>query len=496
MGPILFVDRTFKIISASESAKILLDLDLQGEALLSEMVDIRLKNSTQGAGDLLYSVPDSSGELVINFRGSELPAKIFILPPSAEKTKALIYIDGKSPVEGQSQIDNQSQLIALGTLAGSIAHDLNNLLMAVLGHLSYLRLTSIGEIDDSLRSAEEGAKKAAELSKQIIEFAKIEAGTLGTTHKEDLELSLDICELTKSSIPMLSPNLPVNISINLKCPDQPLFVKAKDSQITQILLNLIVNARDAMPKGGAISIEISPIRLSEPKVIHGFSLSVGSYARVIVSDVGEGMSKDVQAKMFEPFFTTKKGTGTGLGLATVFVLIKSLNGAIDVKSVDGKGSSFSIVIPLSDSQEIPILAEPKPNSYQSQPMNQELQSKGSRRILVVDDEDAVRLVLEKSLELLGYSTIGAENGAKAVEIFKTESSSIDLVVMDMIMPGIPGSELFYLLKEIKPDVKVLISSGYSSDQKTKQLLTDGALGLIQKPFSVEELLDKVKGLLS
>lgn len=486
MGPVLYVDRAFRVITSSESARILFDFQSESGIVLSEICDVSLRN---GGGNL-YSVPDHSGELTISFRGGTFPAKIFVIPGSQDKIKAVIYIEevapGSNPVQ-KSQINNESQLISLGTLAGSIAHDLNNLLMAVLGHLSYLRLTSIGEIDDSLRSAEEGAKKASHLSKQILEFAKVEAGS-----SDQNELTLDVCELAKNSIPLLSPNLPAGIKIGLKCPERPLLVKAKDSQITQVLLNLIVNARDAMPQGGAISIEINAIKILEAKVINGFPLEKGGYARIIVSDVGEGMSDEVQAKMFEPFFTTKKGTGTGLGLATVFFIVKSLGGAIDVKSIDGQGSSFSIVIPLANSQVQDAKEEKGKVLYQKP---SEEKGIASRKILVVDDEDSVRLVLEKSLELLGYTTFGAENGSKAIEIFKDHYSSIDLVVMDMIMPGIAGSELYYLLKAIDPNVRVLISSGYSSDQKTKQLLADGALGLIQKPFSVEELLDKVKGLI-
>lgn len=486
MGPVLFVDRAFKVISSSESARILLDIPEQAEFVLCEVCDVALA----GGGANLYAVPELSTDIVITFRGESYTSKIFIIPASQDKVRAVIYIDevtSTSLSSKTSQIDNQSQLIALGTLAGSIAHDLNNLLMAVLGHLSYLRLTASGVIDDSLRSAEEGAKKASQLSKQILEFAKVENNS-----SDQNELYLDVCELTKNSIPLLSPNLPSGIDIRLKCPDSPLYVKAKDSQVTQILLNLIVNARDAMPKGGIISMEIGAIKISEDKLIHGFPLQKGGYARIIVSDVGEGMSDEVQAKMFEPFFTTKKGTGTGLGLATVFFLVKSLGGAIDVKSVDGRGSSFSIVLPLSNSQELRVDKEINLASYDKVSSRED---GATRKILVVDDEDSVRLVLEKSLELLGYTTYGAENGGRAIELYKEHHKSIDLVVMDMIMPGIPGSELYYLLKEINPSVRVLISSGYSSDQKTKQLLADGALGLIQKPFSVEELLEKVKGLI-
>jgi len=486
MGPIIFVDRSFRVIDASESARIFFDIESKKKAVLTEISDI-FSSDRRGQ---IYSIPETSAEIIIKHRGEELSAKVLVLPESSSSVKAVIYID-----EVRSEVapllspvpENNARLVELGTIAGSIAHDLNNLLMAVLGHISYLRLTADGPIDDSLRSAEDGAKKASQLSKQILDFAKIDDANDITEIQP-----VDICELTKNSIPLLSPNLPIGVTISLKCPDSPLFVNAKESQITQILLNLIVNARDAMPQGGSISIELGAVQVDTTGVIHGFNLEVGPYVRLIVSDTGSGISEEVQARMFEPFFTTKKGTGTGLGLATVFLIIKDLKGAIDVKSRKNNGSVFSLVLPLAKMQKV---SEAEPKESERYNRRGEKKSGLAGRILIVDDEDSIRLVLERSLELIGYAALSAENGSKAIELFKEHHASIELVIMDMIMPGIPGSELYYLLKQINPEVKVLISSGYSSDQKTKQLIKDGALGLIQKPFSVEELLETVKTIL-
>ncbi len=487
MGPVIFVDRSFRVIDASESARVFFDLGYNEETILTEISDII---ALDGKGNT-YSVPDRNSELTLRYNGEAYKTKIFILPESTLRIKAVVYIDvepTRAEVEIGERPENIERLVELGTIAGSIAHDLNNLLMAVLGHISYLRLTSDGPIDDSLRSAEDGARKASQLSKQILDFAKLEDPL-----SDKILSRVDLCELTRSSIPLLSPNLPSGISISLKCPDNCLFIDAKESQITQILLNLIVNARDAMLSGGVISIDIGTVALADSTVIHGFNLSAGNYIRLIVTDTGNGISEEVQSRMFEPFFTTKKGTGTGLGLATVFFIVKDLKGAIDVKSRKNSGSAFSLILPLSESQSN---MEGDPSSKVAEHKKFDVaDSEKLGKILVVDDEDSIRLVLERSLDFIGYTAFSAENGERAIEIFKKHHSEINLVIMDMIMPGIPGFELYYLLKEINPSVKVLISSGYSSDQKTRQLIKDGALGLIQKPFAVEELLDKVKNIL-
>ncbi|HMO17753.1 MAG TPA: response regulator [Oligoflexia bacterium] len=415
-----------------------------------------------------------------------------------------------SPPSPLSETEIQrSKLEALGTLAGSIAHDLNNLLMAVLGHLSYLRLSKAVSNEESLLAAEEGARTAAKLSQQILDFAR---------HQDAANEWLDLNEVVQRVLPLVIPSLPNSVQIACSGSVMPLPVLIDESQITQIVLNLVLNARDAMPYGGQIQVELDSMHLSSEAMINGCLLVEGLYARIQVSDTGHGMNPEIKTRIFEPFFTTKRGTGTGLGLATVFFLVKSLSGAIRVDSEVDAGTVFTVLLPLADSkgkakadyhlahknlEEVRALSHSSGEGQSAGVQNGsdihpdqarivDKQYSPSGKILVVDDEDSVRMVLQRSLELLGYEVVVAVDGREALKIFSQISNSVSLVVMDMIMPNIAGHELFYKLREISPDVKVLISSGYASDSKTQDLLKNGAAGFIQKPFAIEELASEVR----
>lgn len=378
---------------------------------------------------------------------------------------------------------------ALGALAGSVAHDLNNILTAVLGHISFIKRMEFDDsASDSIKAVEDGVKRAAKLTQQILDFSRKDETT--SVHAE-----CDLCEVLRASIPLISPSLPEEVTLGIRMQSSSIKVLADDTKVTQIILNLVVNARDAMPQGGKIMIGIETQVFDVPVAISGFSLQAGSYAKISVADQGHGISESIKGNIFDPFFTTKKGTGTGLGLATVFSIVKSLGGAIHLESFEGAGTTFEVYLPLLRS--IPVHAE-APREVKNK--NESLHSnntaaQSTKKILVVDDEDAVRLVLQKSLEILGYDVLVAENGAVALSLYSQEPHQISLVIMDMIMPNMPGDELFYHLKSISPHVSVLISSGYSSDGKTQELLKNGAVGFIQKPFTIEDLAVEVKKVL-
>jgi len=509
---IIVLDRDLKILDVSEGLSNQLSItpdDLIGNSLSSVfLIEDVLENYTHtlhGEGvefPLIWKAED----VQIEFNGFLYPVNLNF---SSQDNFILIL---SMPLLAISGSDIQkSKLEALGTLAGGIAHDLNNLLMAVLGHLSYLRLSKGLSREESLLSAEEGARTAAKLSQQILDFARQQSKSL---------TKLDIISAITSSIPVVSPSLPETINVSFRSIDTPLMVYIDETQVTQIVLNLFINARDAMPLGGNIVLEVDRLQFHEPVAISGFKLPQGEYARLRVTDSGHGISDEVKSHIFEPFFTTKKGTGTGLGLATIFFLVKTLKGAIDVKSEMDKGSTFTVFLPIADAQVIDseikfnlakpsigsssdkqpvknkstfkINLESSSSSNKSSNLKDDVNQANSKSILVVDDEDAVRLVLQRSLELLGYQVVVAENGVKALEIYSKGGNTFSLVVMDMIMPEMAGQELFYKLKEINPLVKVLISSGYSSDGKTQDLLANGAVGFIQKPFAIEELSTEVE----
>jgi CheY-like chemotaxis protein len=261
-------------------------------------------------------------------------------------------------------------------------------------------------------------------------------------------------------------------------------VESDRVQIEQVLLNLFINAADAMPRGGELTLKTFNVTHAD---VHNtpYDMKPGKYVRLTVTDTGIGMSKEVQARIFEPFFTTKDtGKGTGLGLASVYGIIKGHGGYIDVESAPNKGATFSIYLPSSDKQMETI----KKQSKQVE--------NGSGTILLVDDEVLVLEVGAKLLQKLGYTVVEANNGKTAIELFKERRESIDLVILDMIMPEIGGGEVYDQIKGINSDVKVLLSSGYSIDGQAAEILQRGCDDFIQKPFGLKDLSNKIKGIMA
>ena len=251
----------------------------------------------------------------------------------------------------------------------------------------------------------------------------------------------------------------------------------------QVLFNLYVNAADAMPQGGELSLRIEFADHNSIKSNH-YTPVPGNYVRVEVADTGIGMSPDIQQRVFEPFFTTKTmGKGTGLGLASVYGIVKTHSGYIEIESQPNQGTTIQIFLPASD----------KNPEVQKKP-REEL-AKGKGHILYVDDETMLLEVGSELLEMVGYQVQSANSGQTAIEIFKQDKDKIDLVLFDMIMPGMNGGELFDKLKELQPDVKTILSSGYSIDGQAQEIMTRGCNGFIQKPFDVKGLSRKIRDIL-
>jgi signal transduction histidine kinase/ActR/RegA family two-component response regulator len=377
----------------------------------------------------------------------------------------------------------QKKLESLGVLASSIAHDLNNLLTGVLGHVSYLRLSRAGLDADleSIAAIEDGARRAASMTQQILEFARG-----GEVELSTVNMSL----LVAAGINLFRASLPDTIVFNFIGGESDLFVYGNEGQLSQLVLNLLVNAQDALGDSGEIAVCLSQYRLDEATKFRNGLLEAGEYARFSIQDNGHGIPESLIGRIFEPFFTTKAGNsdrrgGTGLGLATVSAMVRAHRGLIDVSSEVEKGTRFDVLLPLCTALEE---VEEVPQSLSEEPAL----PLGQERVLVIDDEEAVRTVIQRSLEHLGYEVIVASNGKDALEIYREQFAHISLVILDMIMPHMPGDEVFYELQAISPDVAVLIASGYSSDGRTKAVLRDGGLGFIQKPFAVEELAQEVR----
>ncbi len=375
----------------------------------------------------------------------------------------------------EAQVQQGQRLEALGTLAGGIAHDFNNLLMAVQGNASFLLydMSSSNPQYEPLKNIEKAVRSGAKLTSQLLGYAR-----KGKYHVKPINLD----QLIRHTIDVIGRTRK-DISFDHSNTKDLFTIEAEQDQIEQVLLNLYVNAADSMPGGGKI---ITNTKNANHENIHSenYDPKPGNYVQLTVKDTGIGMDPKTLERIFEPFFTTKElGKGTGLGLASVYGIIKSHGGYIEVDSEVGHGSTFTIFLPASRKDTAPIV----------KPSGQFIEGDGT--ILLIDDEDLVLEAGVKMLERLGYSVIRASSGMEAVEIYKDKKDVIDLVILDMVMPELGGGETFDKMKKVNPKIKVLLSSGYSKDGKATEILNRGCMGFIQKPFSLQKLSEKVNDVL-
>jgi two-component system cell cycle sensor histidine kinase/response regulator CckA len=366
---------------------------------------------------------------------------------------------------------------SIGLLAGGIAHDFNNILGGILGYASWLK-TNINRDHPFFRpvdTIEKSASRAAELTAQLLAFAR--------GGKYDIRPS-SLNGVVAESLKILSGTFDKSIIIETRLDDGLPTVEIDVGQIQQVLMNVCVNARDAMPGGGRLTIQTSVARLSEGDARSQPDARPGWFAVLTVSDTGLGMSEDVKRRIFEPFFTTKeKGKGTGLGLSMVYGVVKNHGGFVNVYSEPGQGSTFKVYLPLSG----------KPEAQENAP-DVELAG-GHETILVIDDEEAIREVAFDILGSYGYRVRLAADGEEGVNIFRQQARQIDMVILDMVMPKQGGRETFLELKKIDPQVRVLFSTGYSQNEKVNEIMSLGVKGFIQKPYQVRDLLAKVRDIL-
>ena len=365
---------------------------------------------------------------------------------------------------------------AVGTLAGGIAHDFNNLLMGFQGNLSLMLL----DVDpkhphhDYLMNMEDYVKRGSELTRQILGFARGGKYEVKPT---------DLNELLDKSSEMFS-RTKKEILIHKKFQANLWPVEVDRGQIEQVLLNLFVNAWQAMPSGGKLFIETENMIIGEKDLHKHYALTPGKYVRISVTDTGVGMDKTTRERVFEPFFTTKEvGRGTGLGLASAYGIIKNHSGNIEVDSEINQGTTFKVYLPISKKT---VIAE---NTVIGKTY------KGRETILLIDDEAMIARTGRRMLEKLGYHVLVAESGQAALEIFEEFRDRIDLIVLDMIMPGMGGSEIFDRLKTLDPSIRVLLSSGYSLNGQASKIMKRGCEGFIQKPFNIEQFSKKIREIL-
>jgi PAS domain S-box-containing protein len=375
----------------------------------------------------------------------------------------------------EAELIQAQKMEAIGTLAGGIAHDFNNILMGILGYTSLMLLNT--EPDNTsherLKSIEHLVESGADLTKQLLGFARGGKYEVKPTDVNELvRRSSEIFGRTKKEI---------TIHRNYQ---KDLYIADVDrGQIEQVLLNLFVNAWQAMPGGGDLYLETSNVTLDEIYTrLH--SINPGNYVKISVTDNGTGMDQATQRRIFEPFFTTKgMGLGTGLGLASAYGIIKNHGGIINVYSEVGRGTTFTIYLPASTRaifEEKIIPAEAK---------------KSTESVLIVDDQDMILAVARDMLKALGYKVFTAQGGKEALAIYNENKKSIDVVILDMIMPSMSGGETFDKLRAINPNVRVILSSGYSINGQATEIMERGCNGFIQKPFNIKELSQKIREVL-
>ena len=381
--------------------------------------------------------------------------------------------------QSEKQFRQSQKMEAVGRLAGGIAHDFNNLLTVIMGY-SQVLLTELGpqhplrgKIEETLKAGE----RAATLIRQLLTFSR----------KQSLDpkiLSLNTAVTSLESL--LRRLIGEDIQLVSKLDPTNGRLRADQAQLEQVLVNLVVNARDAMPKGGTLTIETAQVELTRSPVYHLTPLPPGPYVRLAVSDTGCGMDRMTQSHIFEPFFTTKgEGKGSGLGLSTVFGIVTQSGGAIDVTSRVGHGTRFDLYFPSVESDIL--------TTAPTQPLGQP--QRGTETILLVEDEPSVRTLVRDELRKLGYRVVEAKNGVEACLLATQQAASLQLLLTDVVMPGMGGRELAQHLSVIKPDLRTLFISGYMDDVGVMAGQEEGTSSFLQKPFTPEVLGRAVRNLL-
>ncbi|MCX8023248.1 MAG: PAS domain S-box protein [Syntrophorhabdaceae bacterium] len=371
------------------------------------------------------------------------------------------------------------KLESIGRLAGGVAHDFNNILSVIIGYgeIIQTRLLEDDPLKDYVNQIVEAGKKAAGLTNQLLAFSR----------KQILKpVPIDLNDLLRNIEKMLKRLIGEDINLRLLLTDRLPAIFADPGQIEQVIMNLAVNARDAMPHGGILTIETSTTLIEQTKVIEYGWFKPGRYVLLTVSDTGSGIKKETLEHIFEPFFTTKK-TGTGLGLATVYGIVKQSDGVILVDSDEGKGTTFRVYLPVVEIDGV--------HEREDKNKKQVIEGGKGQHILVVEDEEMVRNFIHTALTQKGFVVTTANNGIEAIELIEKQGLKPDLLITDVVMPGMSGSVLAERIGEIMPELKILFMSGYTEEAMIKHGLADRKITLLHKPFTVDNLISHIRRLL-
>ena len=441
----------------------------------------RRKDGTEFPAEISLSALDTEDGRIVSAAVRDATERIE-LHAERERLKALAHHEHLEAKMHQSQ-----RLESLGQLAGGVAHDFNNLLAVIINYATFIgeEVASAAEeaggerwevVSRDVEQVQFAAARATELTRQLLAFGRREV-----VRPQPLALESILVDL----VPLLRRTIGEHIHLVIDSAPNIATIMADRGQLEQVLVNLAVNARDAMPTGGTLTVDTREVRIDEADALH-FGLEVGRHVRLRVSDTGEGMPRTVLERVFEPFFTTKpKGEGSGLGLATVYGIITQAGGSARIYSEPGMGTTFTALFPASDLE--PIAAErvviPRPRQ-------------GGETVLVVEDEDALREVARRILTRNGHTVLAAATGTEALHLAASYDGQIDLVLTDVVMPGMLGKEVAERIRVTRPGIAVLFMSGYAQPVLSSQGTLDPGVILVEKPFTENGLMTKVREVLT
>ncbi|MBS3918935.1 MAG: response regulator [Deltaproteobacteria bacterium] len=451
----------------------------EDQLLALDFTGLFLESDRQGIKDHLMEIHLTLQPIAVNgplmLNGKQVALHLLPVIDESQRSIIVILTDVSEQKRMEAQLIQAQKMEAIGTLAGGIAHDFNNLLMVVQGNVSLMLL--------DVNSAHPHYEMLRMIEKQVLSGSKLTAQLLGYARKGRYALRPIYLNQLVTDTSEAFGRTRKNITIHQDLAKNLFTCEADQGQIEQVLMNLFVNAADAMPEGGDFFLRTANVNFSEIKG-RGYIPKPGEYVLLTVTDTGVGMDSKTIDRIFDPFFTTKElGRGTGLGLASTYGIVKGHGGYIEVESEKGRGSTFKLYLPASGKPAQQTVKSSAPIS------------KAIGTVLLVDDEEVILDVSEKVLKVLGYKVLVARGGVEAIEIFKKHQDSIDLVLLDIIMPHMGGGEVFDRLKEVSPEVKVLLSSGYSIDGEASKIMARGCDGFIQKPFDIMQLSQSIRAIL-
>lgn len=379
----------------------------------------------------------------------------------------------------EEHLRQSQKMEAIGRLAGGVAHDFNNLLTVIGGNLDIMEAKTIeGEpIDFEIKQLTAAFSKASNLTNQLLTFSRKQV-----VQPRIIDINAELRQMENMLHRLIGEDIQIHMNYELNL--HP--VRMDPAQLDQIVINMVVNSRAAMPQGGKITISTANISLDTNAALLYTDASPGKYVQLSISDTGQGMDEATRSRVFEPFFTTKQSEkGTGLGLATVYGIVRQSDGFITVYSEPGEGTVFKVYIPKSEQEEAVDPDDPKSGEIF-----------GSETILVVEDEENVRSIIQRTLEIYGYTILEAASGTQGLELFRQQAEKIDMILTDVVMPEMSGRELVEKASEIKPGIRILYMSGYTDDAIVRHGILETGMSFINKPFQAIDLLQKIRSILS